>query len=131
MPEAFGPMDLKAAMERLSMLKFWPADTGTQSRILELLAAKVPHKEALEWLVAQFTERIGQWHGSAELLGVLNTRYGVTDGKSYWSQIPGYTASDGESRYLARESDNEVKEIAPSSRKMLESLASKKGFPKW
>lgn len=106
MTEKFTRTDLNEAMERLGMLKFWPADPRVQGRIQELLAEKVPHREALNWLVDQYVNFVGEWKGPSELLGVLATRYtplGQAPASGYWSSIAGYTAQDGEQKYAERQ----------------------------
>ena len=99
MPERFTPKDLASAMERLSILKFWPADASTRAQIMALFAKIVPHKEALLWLTDQLVNHVNEWPGPAEVRGILDTRFRPADGIPGWSSLPGYTAAEGEARY--------------------------------
>jgi len=98
----FSRNDLKAAVADLSMLRYFPADEGTRAAVAALLAAICPDKEALLWLVDEFTNRIGEWRGPKELRAVLSTRWMPADGIEATSEIAGYTPADGEARSLER-----------------------------
>lgn len=97
----FNSHDLEQAIEDLAMCEFFPREPGAQAGVMRLLAKMVPSREALRWLVDTYTNRIGKWHGPAELRAVLCTHYAPQDGIEGWSQIPGYTAADGEERSFA------------------------------
>jgi hypothetical protein len=121
--------DIEHAMNRLSMLKFFPANPTVQSEIQLLLMRKVPHKEALEFLVNEFVYRIGEWHGPAELLAVMETRYNALGRppEGYWSRLPGYTAQDGESRTpIQALLPAHEQPLAADSREMIRKLAARK-----
>ena len=124
--------DLDFQMSRMGMLKFYPSSPAMQAQIKALMAEMVPNKEALEWLVDQLVNRVNEWPGPAELRGLLCWKYSPADGITRdYCTIPGFTPADGEAKYIAREAERETKEISGESRKMLQLLASKKGFPEW
>ena len=97
---SFTPKDLSEAIEDLSICEFFPREPGAQAAIMRLLAKMCPHREALKWLVAAYTDKIGKWHGPAELRGVLCTRFRPADGIEAYSSLPGYTPEDSEAAYL-------------------------------
>lgn len=97
---SFTPKDLAEAIEDLSICEFFPREPGAQAAIMRLLAKMCPHREALKWLVAAYTNKIGKWHGPAELRGVLCTRFRPADRIEAYSALPGYTPEDSEVAYL-------------------------------
>lgn len=94
------PIDLSQAVEDLAMCEFFPSDPAVRAAIMRLLAKMCPSREALIWLVSTYTNRIGKWHGPAELRGVLCTRFRPSDGVEAYSALPGYTPDDSEAAYL-------------------------------
>ena len=100
MPEKISADDLTHAVEDLGMCEYFPRDPGAAAGVMRLLAQMVPHKQALDWLVDEMVNRIGKWHGPAELRGLLCNRYRPADGIERDCSIPGYTPGDGETRSL-------------------------------
>jgi hypothetical protein len=96
--EKFNQRDLERAVTELSMLRYWTADL--RGPVMHLLAQICPHQEALQWLVAELVNHIGEWPGPAEVRGLLCTRYSAADGIDQWCNLPGYRAADYEARYL-------------------------------
>jgi hypothetical protein len=97
----FSKADLDNAMAKLAMCQFFPREAATQSAIMELLAKMCPHKAALEWLVDTMVNKVGSWHGPAELRGVLSSRFRPTDGiEADCNSTPGFTPLDMERRYI-------------------------------
>jgi hypothetical protein len=88
--------DLKKALARLSMLRYFPTDTMTFVAIGELLEQICGSRERLEWLVAQLVNRVGEWPGSAEVRGIFCTRFKPADGVEADCTLAGFTAADGE-----------------------------------
>lgn len=97
--EQFNSQDLERALVDMSMLRYFPSDASTRAAILHLLAKMVPHKAALEWLVDQLVNRVGEWKGPAELRGVLCWKYKPADGIEGTSTTGGFTPADGEQQY--------------------------------
>jgi hypothetical protein len=91
--------DLAEAMDDFATLPYFPHES--RAAIVALLVRMVPHRRALKWLVGEFMNHIGKWHGPAELRGVLCTRFDPEDGIDQWSSLPGYSAEDGEAKALA------------------------------
>jgi hypothetical protein len=81
------------------MCEFFPREEATQAAIMRLLAQMCPSREALLWLVSTYVNRIGKWHGPAELRGVLATRYRPSDGIEAYSSLPGFTPADSEAAW--------------------------------
>ncbi len=98
--QAFTPEDLKVAMAKLGMLDFFPPEPATRAAIMMLLGKMVPHKRALEWLVNELINHVGKWPGPAEVRGILCSRFDPADGIDHWSTLPGYSAADGEAKFL-------------------------------
>src|ERR1035438_1501697 len=74
----FTEAELQEAVDDLEMLDFFPKET--RGAVLTLLRKMVPHKTALTWLVSEYVNHIGKWHGPAELRGVLCTPYDAAEG---------------------------------------------------
>lgn len=98
MPDLITPLDLTEACEDLALLPYFPADG--KPAIMRQLAAMCPHREALKWLVQTAINQVRTWPGPAELRGILCTRYDAADGVDTWSTLPGFTAEDGEAKFL-------------------------------
>lgn len=96
----FTNRDLQAAINELSMCEYFPSEAGARGAIQLLLARMCPDREALEWLVREFVDRIGKWHGPVELRGILCTRYKPADGIEASSSLPGYRPEDAYERHL-------------------------------
>lgn len=108
----FTQRDLQLAIGRLGMCRFFPADAPSRAAIEALLARMCPHKEALEWLVDEFINRINDWQGPGELRGVLCTRYKPDDGIEANCSIPGYRPQDGEAICFDRHQQLKVEGLA-------------------
>lgn len=98
----FRKNDLDLAIAKLSMCSRFPADEGARAAVQALLARICPSREALDWLVDEFVDRIGEWRGPVELRGVLCRRYRPCDGIEATSSIAGYRPEDGERITLQR-----------------------------
>lgn len=98
----FSKTDLDAAIAQLSICARFPGDEAARAAIQLLLARMCPSREALDWLVLEFVNRIGEWRGPVELRGVLCTRYRPQDGIEATCSIPGYRPEDGEARAYDR-----------------------------
>ena len=96
--EKFNQRDLERAVGDFAMLRFWTAEM--RAPVMELLQRMCPHKEALTWLVDTVVNRLGEWPGSAELRGLLCTRYDAADGIDQWCSLPGFTAAEAEAKCL-------------------------------
>lgn len=100
--ERLSKADLDAAISQLSMCARFPSDEGARAAIQLLLAHICPSCEALDWLVGEFVNRIGEWKGPVELRGVLCTRYPPVDGIEATCSIAGYRPEDAEARNYDR-----------------------------
>jgi hypothetical protein len=108
--EKFTDRDLEKACEDLALLRYWTPDMPAP--VMHFLAQICPHRQALQWLVAELVNRIGYWPGSAEVRGLLCTRYNAADGIDQWCSLPGYRAEDCEARYLERHEQRKAQEKA-------------------
>jgi hypothetical protein len=86
----------------LALLDRFPHAPGAVGALQALLADMCPNPQSLTWLVDEFVNRIGKWHGSKELRGVLCWHCKPRDGIEANSTIPGYRPVDGEMRSLER-----------------------------
>ena len=119
--------DLAEAMDDFATLPYFPHES--RAAIVALLVRMVPHRRALRWLVGEFMNHIGKWHGPAELRGVLCYRFDPEDGIDQWSSLPGYSAEDGEARALAEHEQRKMQDsvggyIAPESGELIKQLTS-------
>jgi len=71
--------DIKAALTKLTMLRFWPAEPDTRIEAGELLARMVPSREALDWLTDAML-RDGEWKGPGDMRRLLASRFTPADG---------------------------------------------------
>ena len=136
MANKFTARHLTEALQDLSMLEFFPSDEGARAAIMRTLARMCPHLEALEWLVRQFCDRIGRWHGPAELRAVLCTRYRPSDGIEAFSALPGFRPEDSEQRLMEEHEQLKIGWTAerpqlasanPRALKLIEGLMQRKG----
>lgn len=109
----FTEADLLKAVDDLAMCSFFPHDS--RASVMLLLAKMCPSREALQRLVREQVNRVGVWHGPAELRGILCSFTDPADGIDYWSTLPGYRAEDAEARFLLEHSDQKKQEISASS----------------
>ena len=91
MPEKVNQKNIQQALAQFGTLEFFPSDPGTRAAIGLLLAKMCPHREALDWLVAEMVNHVGKWHGPTELRGLLCTRYKPSDDVEETCSLPGYT----------------------------------------
>lgn len=128
----FSEKDLEWAVTNFGMCQYFPQSDPVFRAALQLLLAKmVPDKQALDWLVGEFVNRIGTWYGSAALRGVLCWKYKPADGIECTSSIPGYRPEDGEARIYEEHqqlksggwtAETEGLQIAESSRKLIDGI---------
>ena len=106
----FTEAELQEAVDDLEMLDFFPKET--RGAVLTLLRKMVPHKTALTWLVSEYVNHIGKWHGPAELRGVLCYRFDPADGIDQWCSLPGYSAADAEAKATSEHEQRKIQERA-------------------
>ncbi len=134
--ETFSPRDLQLAIDDLAICEYFPADEGARAAIMRLLARMVPHKEALQWLVTTYTNKVGKWKGPVELRAVLCTRFKPADGVEAYSQLGGFTPEESEAAQISAHEQRkagwiageveQAKQIAdPQARAMLKQLSGK------
>jgi hypothetical protein len=99
--EPFTLEDLEQACDDLELLKY--PKTMQRAAIMRLFRNMVPHKRALRWLVGELVNQVGEWPGSAEVRGLLCTRFDPADGIDRpYCNIAGYTAEEAETKHIAR-----------------------------
>lgn len=96
--EAFTKEDLELAADDLEMLEFYK--TSMRASAMTYLRTICPHKRALKWLVAELVNHVGRWPGSAEVRGLLCTRFDPPDGKDQPCTLPGHSPDEAEARYI-------------------------------
>lgn len=121
--------DLNWAVGILGALSFFPSasDGGARSGVKVVLRNMIETRIQLEWLVSVFINRIGRWHGPAELRAVYCTKFKPLDGIEGWSQLDGFTALDSESAGSLKHHKNKMIEANNQMRgtqsKSLEAIA--------
>jgi hypothetical protein len=108
--EKFNQRDLERAADALAMLRYWTPEL--RAPVMHLLATMCPHREALEWLVAELVNHVGYWPGPADVRGLLCNRYDPADRIEAWCSIPGYRAEDHEARHVAEHEQRKAQERA-------------------
>jgi hypothetical protein len=81
-----------------------------------------PHVEALEWLVAELVNHVGEWPGPANVRSLLCQRCKPADGIETGCGIPGYTPEDCEARAISEHQGRLALERGPQQ-VLLERLA--------
>lgn len=120
----FSKQDLELAWIDLQMLAFPPPEAA-RAAVMDLLRRMCPHRMALRWLIDEVVNHVGKWPGTAELRGILCTRFDPADGIDQWSALPGYSAVDQEVKFLAGHQETKAaqKQLAPEARDMLRQLS--------
>lgn len=95
------------AAARLTALAMYPTNPAAHAEIMRLLQRMVPHAQALDWLVTTMIDRVGEWKGTAELRGLLCTRFKPADGVEAYCSLAGFTPADSESQTLLEHEDRE------------------------
>lgn len=106
--ELISEKDVKRAIADLSMCQFFPSDPSTQAAIGVFLCRICPHRQALEWLVRTFVDRVGKWEGPVELRAVLATRFRPSDGIEAYSKLAGFTPEESETAALEQHEQRKV-----------------------
>lgn len=105
---------------RLSLLKYQTGQAIAQAALMEFLALICPHREALEWLVSELVNKVGEWPGPADVRGLLSVKYMPADGLRTDCGIPGYRPQDFEAREIDRHYIRVAGGIPASDMKRLE-----------
>lgn len=99
------------AVTRLTCLAMFPTNPAAHKEIMRLIARMVPTVDALEWLIVTMIDRVGEWKGTAQLRGLLCTRFKPADGVEMDCGLPGFTPADSESAMIEQhESYREIKD---------------------
>ena len=94
------PAEIAKAAARLTALSMFPTNPAAHGEIMRLMERMVPTAAALDWLVTTMIDRVGEWKGTAQLRGLLCTRFKPADGIEMDCAIPGFTPADSETREL-------------------------------
>ncbi len=117
-----------AAVRRLSVIPFFPADADAREEIMnaledmiggEVLYGSTP-QQRLDWLVKAAVNVMRQWGGIPELRGILCSKWRPADRIEGFSSLPGYTAEDSRSLTLAEHRNQKAIEAGRTSPKLLE-----------
>src|SRR5690349_14533330 len=95
------PDQIGFAVQRLSALTHFPANTYAHEEIMRLIFRMVGTVDQLEWLVRTMIDRVGEWKGPRELRAIFCTRFAPLDGIEEWSSVPGFTPADSEARSMS------------------------------
>ena len=115
--EKVKPIDIQEALGALSTLCYFPREAS--GSVARDLAKMMPHRRALQWTVDAVLNSVSDWPGLKEIRGVLCSRFDPADGIDAWSSIAGFTAEDGEQKYLEAHEERKNGAIASSSLKLL------------
>lgn len=69
-----------AALDELSLLKYFPSDPGSRAALLRILCQMVAGPVELRWLVDTVLKYYDEWPGPRELRAVYCTRHRPKDG---------------------------------------------------
>ena len=122
---------IAAAVGRLSVIPFFPADEHARLEIMrlvedmiggEVLYGSTP-QQRLDWLVKAAVNAMRTWGGIPELRGLLCTRWKPADRIEGYSSLPGYTAQNSRSLTLAEHRHLKSIEAGKAPPKLLEAAA--------
>jgi hypothetical protein len=74
-------------LEKLAMLKFFPADQGARLGILEIVCAMAKTEEQVTWLVKRMTTMYNEWPGPKELRAMFCSKFRPADGVECYSAV--------------------------------------------
>jgi hypothetical protein len=117
-----------AAVRRLGVIPFFPADEDARLEIMRQLEAMIGYEtlygstpqERLDWLVDAAVNGMRRWGGIPELRGLLCSRWRPGDRIEAYSSLPGYRPEDSESLVLAEHRNHKAIEAGRMSPKLLE-----------
>jgi hypothetical protein len=91
---------LEAAVAQMTILRYFPAESIARAMVMDLLSRLVGTAEQLNWLTRTLVDRVGEWHGPAELRGIFCTRFKPADGIEADCSVRGFTAGDSEMAHI-------------------------------
>ena len=89
-----------AAVAKMTMLRYFPADPVAQGEIGSFLQRMVDKPEHLSWLTDMMMNHVEEWQGPKELRGLLCSRFRPLDGIEEYTSIAGFSPADCEARNL-------------------------------
>ena len=96
--------DLEMAVAAMSAMKFFPPAPATIAFVMDMLARMVDEKQKLAWLTETLVDNVSEWPGAAQVRALFCTRFAPADGiDGPPCELGGFTAADGERKYLERE----------------------------
>jgi hypothetical protein len=106
------------AAESFEALKFFPAGSTAAKRVvMELLDGMVATEAQLKWLMDAQINRVGEWHGPAQLRALFNTQFRSADGiEGEACEVAGFTPADCERDYFERQSAETNRMLAAAKR---------------
>jgi hypothetical protein len=109
------------AAESFEALKFFPAaSTAAKRVVMELLDGMVATEGQLKWLMDAQVNRVGEWHGPAQLRALFNTRFRSADGiEGEACEVAGFTPADCERDFFERQSAETNRMLAAAKREQL------------
>jgi hypothetical protein len=97
------------AVEKLSMLPYFPQGQGAKTAVMEELERITNSPQKLEWLITAYVSHVDGWTGPAQLRALYSTRWKPLDGiEGGDCRIPGYTPNDSESQTLAEHAQRKL-----------------------
>jgi len=98
-------VQIEAVVGEFGMLKFFPTGEIEREAVMHLIRAMVGTQEQLDWLRSTMINRVGQWHGPADLRGVFCSEFLPLDGINATSEVPRFTQEDRNARWMEREGE--------------------------
>ncbi len=74
------PAAIKAAIDAMTALRFFPAEPPARLEIAKLLSRMCPSDESALWTAQTMVDRFGEWKGTAWLRALLCAKYAPADG---------------------------------------------------
>jgi hypothetical protein len=109
------------AAESFEAMKFFPAGSTAAKRVvMELLDGMVATEAQLKWLMDAQTNRVGEWHGPAQLRALFNTQFRSADGiEGQACEVTGFTPADCERDFFERQSAETDRMLAAARREQI------------
>ncbi len=100
------PRGAQKAVDRLSLIRFFPADPGARAVLMEELGGMCESDEQAEWLSQRATEQCDEWPGMKGLWQIYFTKFPPRNDRQRaidrgdWNEVPRLMMGDVAPRRL-------------------------------
>jgi hypothetical protein len=109
----------KAVNALTNLVPFFPSDTHSRLIITAEIRSFVGTVEQLSWFLQACVRHISKWQGVPQLRALYCTRFEPADGVAPVVDTPGFTTPELEAKYLAREIEENERQLEAYRREAL------------